>query len=133
MPTATNITVNNGATPTPVAKTFTLVSPASGDGGIAQWALKEGQISAVFPTLTASATKTGNGSRKLQIKFRLPSSYTDTVTGLTNVGAAAEMNVTFSVPNVLPESLKGDWVAFATNLLSSTLVKEMIRDAYPAT
>lgn len=132
MPQMADLTVNNGATP-PVAKTFAVVTPAAGDGGIAEWALKEGVISSVFPVLTASATKTSNGSRKLQIKFRLPSSYTDSVTGLTNVGSAAEMNCTFSVPNTLPESLKNDYVAFATGLLSSSLLKSMIRDAYPAT
>lgn len=132
MPQMADLTVNNGATP-PVAKTFAVVTPAAGDGGIAEWALKEGVISSVFPVLTASATKTSNGSRKLQIKFRLPSSYTDSVTGLTNVGSAAEMNCTFSVPNTLPEALKNDYVAFATGLLSSNLLKSMIRDAYPAT
>lgn len=132
MPQAANIVVKNGAA-TPVDKTFTLVTPASGDGGIAEWALKEGPISSVFPVLTASAAKTGNSSRKLTVKFRLPSSYTDSVTGLTNVNSAAEMNVSFSVPNSLPEALKDDYVAFSTNLLSSALLKSMIKDAYPAT
>lgn len=132
MPQATDITVNNGAG-TPVAKTFTLISPSAGDGGLAQWALKEGTISAVFPSLSAMAGRTGNNSRKLTVKFRLPSSYTDSVSGLTMVSSSAEMNVTFSVPNSFPESLKADYVAFATNILSSTLFKAMIRDAYPAT
>lgn len=132
MPQAADIVVQNGAA-TPVDKTFTLVTPASGDGGIAEWALKEGPISSVFPVLTASAAKTGNSSRKLTVKFRLPSSYTDSVTGLTNVNSAAEMNVSFSVPNSLPEALKDDYVAFCTNLLSSALLKSMIKDAYPAT
>lgn len=132
MPQAQDLVVNNGA-PAPVGKTFSLVSPAAGDGSIAEWALKEGVISSVFPILTASATKTSNGSRKLQIKFRLPSSYTDAVTGLTNVGSAAEMNCTFSVPNTLPEALKDDYVAFALGLLTTDLLKSMIRDAYPAT
>lgn len=132
MPQAIDITVNNGGT-TPVSKTFALVTPAAGDGGIAMWALKEGTISAVFPTLTASASKTSNGSRKLQLKFRLPSSYSDPVTGLTNVGPAAEFNATFSIPNVFPESLKNDWTAFTTNLINDSLVKALIRDAYPAT
>lgn len=133
MPQATDITVNNGATPTPVAKTFALISPSAGDGGIASWALKEGTISAVFPSLTAVAGRTGNNSRKLTVKFKLPSSYTDAVSGLTMVASSAEMNVSFSVPNSFPEALKADYVAFATNLLSSSLLKAMIRDAYPAT
>lgn len=130
MPNAVDISVKNGAN---VDKTFALVSPAAGDGGIAMWALKEGAISAVFPVITAMATKTGNNSRKLTIKFKLPSSYTDTVTGKTMVDTGAEMNVSFSMPNDFPETLKADNVAFAINLLNSTLFKAAIRDCYSFT
>lgn len=135
MPQASNITVKNGAS-TPVDKTFTLISPAAGDGGMAQWALKEGAISSVFPRLTAAAqpsTAAGSGIRNLTIKLRVPSFYTDSVTGLVEVGAYAEMNCRFTVPDSFPEDKKADWVAFATNLIGSSLIKELIRDAYPAT
>lgn len=132
MPQATDITVKNGAT-TPVDKTFSLISPAAGDGGIATWALKEGPISAVFPQLTASAAKNGNAARKLKVTLTCPSSYNDAVTGLTNVNSSAQMNVSFTIPDTYPEDKKADFVAFATNLLSSSLLKAMIRDAYPAT
>lgn len=132
MPQAVNLVLNNGAT-TPVAKTFHLISPAAGDGGVATWALKEGVISSVFPRLTAAAARTNNASRKLTVKFRLPSSYTESVTGRTMVGSAAEMNATFSIPGDFPEALKGDFVAFATNALRSALFQEMIRDAINAT
>lgn len=132
MPQAIDLIVNNGAA-TPVSKTFTLISPASGDGGVATWALKEGAISSVFPMFTASARKTNNRSRKAQYKFRLPSSYTDTVTGLTAVSTAAEINFDVSVPDTFPEALKNDFVAYAVNLFSNALVKSMTRDAIPAT
>lgn len=132
MPQATNITVKNGAS-TPVDKTFILVTPAAGDGGIAAWALKEGPISSVFPTITASAHRTANKSRKLTLKFRLPSSYNDAVTGLTSVGSAAEANISISMPDTFPEALKNDFVAFAANIVGNQLVKELMHDAYPAT
>lgn len=132
MPQATDLTVNNGAT-TPVAKTFSLITPAAGDGGIAQWALKEGAISSVFPKFTAESRRTANASRKATFKFRLPSSYTDSVTGLTVVNSAAEFNVSSSVPDNFPEALKNDYVAFATNLFQQTLVKSLVRDAVSAT
>ena len=132
MPQAVDLTVKNGAT-TPVDKTFTLVAPAAGDSGIAQWFLKEGAIASVFPKLTASAYPVGGKSRNLKIKLHVPSSYTDSVTGQTVVNTAAEMNVTFSVPDTYPEALKPDFVAFATNLLATPLIKSMIRDAFPAT
>lgn len=132
MPQATDLVINNGAG-TPVAKTFTLLTPAAGDGGIAEWALKEGTISSVFPKITAAARKTGNASRKTQIKFKLPSSYTDSVTGLTRVGSGFEFDGSYSVPDDFPESLKNDAVAFTVNLIQQSLFKAMIRDGLPAT
>lgn len=130
MPQATDVIVKNGAN---VDKTFTLINPASGLGGIASWALKEGAISAVFPTMTAMGTRSASGMRTLQLKIALPSSYTDTVTGLTNVSSRTEVHVTVRVPDTFPESLKNDHVAFAANLVNSVLVKSLIRDAVPAT
>lgn len=130
MPQAADIIVNNGAS---VAKTFTLIHPSAGLGGLASWSLKEGAISAVFPTLTAMATRSATGMRTLQLKVALPSSYTDSSTGLTSVGSRTEVHVTVRVPDTFPESLKNDHVAFATNLINSALIKALIRDAVPAT
>lgn len=132
MPQAIDLTVKNGAS-TPVDKTFNLVTPAAGDRGVAQWALKEGAISSVFPTFTASSHATNNNSRQLTLKLKVPSSYQDNVTGLTNVGSAFALHVAVSVPNDLPEAIKSDCVAYAVNLLNTTLIKAMIRDAVPAT
>ena len=130
MPQATNLTINDDqGNP----KTFELITPAAGDGGIAEWALKEGTISSVFPRLTASAAKTANRSRNLKVKFRLPSSYTDAVTGLTNVNSAAEFNGTVSMPDTFPEALKDRFVAFATGVFQQTLIQAMMRDAQPGT
>jgi len=132
MPQATNLVINNGAG-TPVAKTFELLTPAAGDNGVAEWALKEGTISSVFPRITALARKTGNQSRRVQIKLRIPSSYTDTVTGLTKVGSAFEADIYATVPDDFPETLKNDATAFTKNLVAATLAQAMIRDALPAT
>lgn len=132
MPQAADIVLNNGAG-TPVAKTFSLYSPAAGDNSTAVWALKEGVISSIFPRITASARATGNNSRQVQIKLRIPSSYTDTVTGLTKVGSAYEVNATISVPNDYPEALKNDAVAFTQNLMANAIMKSCYRDGLPAT
>lgn len=128
MPQAADFTVNNGATPA-VAKTFSLISPAAGDGSIASWAIREGAISSVFPALTVMARATGNNSRQLRVKLKLPSSFTDSVTGRTIVSSGAEMNVTFSIPGDFPESLKNDFVAFSLNTLLHVSFKPAIRDA----
>lgn len=129
MPQATNLTIKNAAD---VDKTFALLSPASGDGGIATWRLEEGDISAVFPTLTASASPTKRG-RSMKIKFYVPSSYTDSVTGLTNVGSRAEVNATVSMPNDFPVAKKADFVAFTANIMNAALIKACMSDAAPAT
>jgi len=132
MPQATDITINNGAA-TPVAKTFTLISPAAGDGSYANWRLKEGTISTVFPRIAIAARANGNNARKANIKIQVPSSYTDTVTGLTKVGSAFDFNADVTVPDDFPESLKNDAAAFVVNAVAHALVKAVIRDAVPTT
>lgn len=132
MPIAQNLLLLNGAA-TPVSKTFTLLAPASGYGSIAEWALKEGSISTVFPRITISARKTANGSAKATIKYRVPSSYLDTVTGLTKVSSAFEANIEITVPDTFPESLKNDAVAMCQSLFANDMVKAVIRDASPTT
>lgn len=132
MPQATDIVVKNGAT-TPVDKTFTLVSPAAGDGGVALWYLKEGPVSAAFIAFTASAHKTGNASRKLNLRLTFPSSYTDVSTGKTVLGPRALVNFTVSIPDDFPESAKNDLSAFTANLINHSLVKAAARDAYSFT
>lgn len=133
MPQAIDLVVNNGDA-TPISKTFTLISPAAGMGGVAEWALQEGPISSVFPTFTASASVSRqSGIRTLVTKLRVPSSYTDAVTGLTNVGSYAEFSVTEKLPPDFPENLKANLVAYALNLLNTDLIKVMVRNATPAT
>lgn len=129
MPQATNLTIKNGAA---VDKIFELISPAAGDGGIAEWALREGAISSVFPRITLSAAKAAKG-RNAKLKVRVPSSYNDAVTGLTNVASAAEFNATYSVPADFPESKKDDYIAYVTNTVNSALMKACGRDALPCT
>lgn len=136
MPQATDLTIKNAAA---VDKSFKLLAPAAGYGGVAEWALKEGAISSVFPRVTALARhgqgNSGNGrsaSKIVQFKVRVPSSFTDTVTGLTNVQSAFETNVTVSIPADFPESLKDDAVAYTTNFLSHALAKSMMKEGSPA-
>ena len=129
MPKAIDLIVQNGAA---ANKTFTLTSPAAGDGGVAQWALKEGTISAVFPAFTSSSSSRSKG-RNLKLKFTHPSSYTDATTGLTMVNNRAEINISVSIPSDFPEAMKNDFVAYGVNLLNSAFVKSLIRDALPAT
>lgn len=131
MPQAADIIINNGAS-TPVPKTFTLLNPSAGMDSAANWALKEGSISAVFPSITSTAGKNGVGKR-VRVKLVLPSSYNDAVTGLTNVGSRAEVSIVAIIPDDFPENLKNDFAAFAKNLVANAIINSMIRDGYPAT
>lgn len=136
MPQAIDLILKNGAS-TPVDKTFTLLSPAAGYNSVAEWALKEGPISSVFPRITTMARPGMNSARTaskhVQIKLKVPSSYTDTVTGLTMVGSGFEMNASVVIPNDFPEALKDDAAAFAKNLLAHALIQAMVKDGSPAT
>lgn len=128
MPQATDLVIKNAAG---VDKTFSLVSPSAGDGSIAQWALKEGAISSVFPVYTASAGPSAKG-RNAKMKFAMPSVYTDNSTGLSMVRNRAESNWSFSIPSDFPEALKADWVAYNVGLFKHDLTQAMMKDGVSA-
>ena len=130
MPQATDLVIKNAVG---TNKNFVLITPASGDGGIARWALKEGTISSVFPTITASATSTSRNARNAHIKIHVPSSYTDSVTGLTNVNGGPEANIKVAVPNDFPEAMKPDGVAYVVGAVNTALMQAIIKDATSAT
>lgn len=131
MPQAANIVIDNGAG-TPVPKTFELQAPAAGDGSYANWRLKEGAIPLAFPRIAVMARQ-GGGSRKANVKFQMPSSYVDSVTGQTTVGPAFDFDVNVTVPDAFPEALRNDAAAFATNMIADVIIKAVIRDAWPTT
>jgi hypothetical protein len=128
MPSAIDLVINNAA---PVAKTFSLLSPAAGDGASAKWALKEGTIMKVFPKWELSS-RAGNKARKTLITFTLPSSFTEAATGLTAVGSSAQANISVTMPDDFPEALKNDFQAYVVNGVANALIKACIRDALGA-
>lgn len=131
MPQAIDIKIKNGAA-TPIDKTFTLLTPSSGDASIAEWALREGLMSKVFPRITSAARRTPSG-RKSTWKLRLPSSFVDASSGLLKVGPSAEFNIEVSIPDEFPESMKDDFVAYVQNLSANALFKSAVRDGLPTT
>lgn len=129
MPQATNLTIANNAA---VAKTFTLVSPAS-DGNVSSWELKEGAHRGVFPKITALARPMSDNSRRINIKWAVPTAYTDTATGLTKAGSVAYGEYSAKMPNDYPETAKLDYIAYVVNGIATALLKEMARDCTSAT
>lgn len=136
MPQATDIIVNNGAA-TPVAKTFSLVAPMSGYGGIAEWLNKEGGSQIAFPKITYTARDiTSSSRRKCQIKVRLPATYIDPTTGMPALLATAEFNGEVTMPHAFPEANKADFIAFVKNVISHALMSGStgaLKDATPLT
>lgn len=86
----------------------------------------------MFPRIAVRATVNAR-ARKANIKLQIPSSYTNSVDGLTKVGSAFDFNVDVTIPDDFPEALRSDAVAFASNLMSHELIKAVMRDGYPAT
>lgn len=127
------------------ARTFTLLTPASGYGQIAEWAYKVGPIATVFPRLTAMARNVVNSQRArmsggrqaaqekvVSLKLVVPSSYMDTVTGLTNVGSAMEFASNVRIPADFPEDKKADAVSFYKEAVAAALIQAMFKDGTPA-
>lgn len=136
MPQANNLVIANGATP-PVDKTFTLLNPAAGLNSTADWALKEGAVSAVFPRLSALVSNVNAPgrapSKRTSLKVRVPSSYVDSATGQTMVGSAVEANISITVPSDFPESAKAHAIAYVQNFTKHAVVTSMVSDGAPAT
>lgn len=131
MPQAIDIVIKNGAA---VDKTFSLLNPAGPSGTAALWALKEGTIKTVFPTIEASSRRNAaRNAQKGQFTLKVPSSYTETATGLTVVASAVTFNLSVTVPDNFPEIRKDDVVAFWKNLNANPLFVSMVRDAISAT
>lgn len=126
MPQAADITVKNAADED---KVFTLLAPAAGFGGLATWALKEGPTSNVFPGFTAQALQTNQGGIRCHFRIKVPAYYVNVDTGLPVVQNAVEWHLTGIVPSEYPQAQIDDSVAYATNLIRSTIVQEMMAGA----
>lgn len=127
-----NLVVKNGAA-APVDTTFTAVTPSSGFGAIAMWQVIAGSARSMYRTFTASVTRNSAGTTITKTKLTLPSYYTDNVTGLPVLLTQAEVNVDVRVPKDFPTADLDDLAAFAGNLISTSLMKDVIKTGTPVT
>lgn len=124
------MTIKNAAN---VDKTFTLLTPAAGYGTPADWALKEGATSVVWPTFSISAERQrANKVRKVRASFRLPATYVSITTGLPVVSSTVDVQVLYALPDDFPDDQKDDAVAYFKNLMGNPLVVSCFRDALTA-
>lgn len=135
MPQATNLIVKNAAN---VDKTFTLQTPAPGDGTHAIWQLKEGVAPNVFPTFRALARPLGpNQSTRVPGRYAsgmltIGQPVTDPSTGLIIVHDGFFFKFEAGIRDNFPETMRDDAAAFAGNLVKTALITAMIRDGFPA-
>lgn len=130
MPQATDLIVKDAVG---TDRTFTLLSPASGRGGIAEWALKIGATAVVWPTITLASSRTSKQASRDTTKVRVPATYNDVVTGLPVVSSAIESNLSVTVPDNFPDDQKDDAIAYTLNAFQTALLKACYRDGLPAT
>lgn len=131
MPQAATVTLNNAAA---AAKTFTLITPAAGYGGVAEWNLKEGAVTAAFPKVTSSARPMqGVKGKRVIVKLEFPSTYVETTTGLTKTGPSMEFEYKGTIPDAFPEASKADFLAYAKNLVAQALFNAQLGDGSPMT
>lgn len=128
---ATNLVVKNAAG---VDKTFTVITPAAGDGSIAEWQdLTAGLTPSVRPAITYSTRRNGNAARKGDFKVVVPVGFTNPDTGLVERVVRWEADVRLTVPDNCPDTVCADGAAFVGNALALTVIKALTQRAYPAT
>lgn len=132
MTAITNLVVKNGAS-TPADITFAAVTPASGFGAIALWQVIAGAARSMYKSFSLSVNRNANGTTITKTKLVCPSYYTDPVTGLPVLLSQAEVNVDVRVPKNFPTADLDDVAAFAGNLITTTLVKDVIKTGTPVT
>lgn len=131
MPQASNITVKNAAGTDVI---YQVITPASGDGSTAIWQNKDGLTPKQFRTITAESRRGPSGkTRNLTVRVINPQSYVDPVSGLPVFTPSPVFKLEVTVPDEYPEASRDDFVTLSTSVLSSDMIKSLIRDAYPAT
>lgn len=133
MPTMADITVKKADDVTNV--TYNALAPSSGDTVPSVW---RQEAMATQPNLKATVSlKAGwNGprdARRVQMDFMYPYTSTDTTNGLTTVVARIPIQVTATVPQLIPDSVISEAVAQCGNLLDAALVQSCFKAGYAAT
>lgn len=129
MPQATDLALKNGAA---VSKTFSLAQPASGTSS-ALWYLREGANPSVYPNIEMSSQKGAtNATRKVKLTVRVPVPTTDS-TGATRSAAAMTFDISAAVPDIVPDSIRDDAIAFVSEAMASTLIKSSFKVGFAPT
>lgn len=132
MPAIQNLVVKNGAA-TPVDVTFTAVTPSAGFGALAIFQQIAGAARSMYNTFTVMVSRNAAGTTITKTKLTMPAHYVDPVTSLPVLLSKAEVNVDIRVPKDFPVADLDNLAAFAGNLISTTLLKDVVKTGTPVT
>lgn len=128
MPQAANLSLVNYAA---VAKSFALASPASANQP-AVWLLREGANQSVYPTVLMSSGPNGaRDARKVHSTVKVPVGVVGT-DGITRRVAAMEFNLTVTIPDLVPDAVRDDAIAYFNSYVATALVKECHKVGFAA-
>lgn len=129
MPQATNLVIKNGAD---VDKTFTLAQPSSGANS-ALWYLREGANQGVYPKVEVSARKNaGSDGRKVHLTLQVPLAVQNS-SGATVRAAAASIEVVVTMPDLVPDSVRDDAIAYIIGLVAAPQIKDSFKVGFAPT
>lgn len=128
MPQATNLSLLNNAA---AAKVFALASPASANQP-AVWLLREGANQSVYPAVLMSSAPNGaRDARKVHSTIKVPVGVVGT-DGITRRIAAMEFNLTATIPDLVPDAVRDDAIAFLNSYVATALAKECHKVGFAA-
>ncbi|DAD52345.1 coat protein [ssRNA phage SRR5208570_4] len=125
MPTASNITIKDGANADTI---FTNVQPAGGNLPAVYLGKTKGTTAASQPKLSISS-KGKNTGREVVMTFAIPYAVVGT-DGIERVVDTEFYEVRKVGPARIPASLQADGVAYVATSLTATQIKEAFRDGY---
>lgn len=129
MPQATDLTLKNAAA---ANKTFALATPA-GPNASAVWFLREGANPGVFPKVECSSSSAASGAgRKVKLSLNVPVA-TVNASGATVAAAKMSFNIDATVPDLVPDALRDDAIAFVKDLVASALMASVFKTGFAPT
>lgn len=126
MPAIGTVAINDGAS-TPVSHNF---DPVTSTGLESRFADRSTGVPAGFKLLNMSQKDPANGARNYRMKFEivLPTVEVDPVTGQNKVTRTARFNGEFVLPESSVLQERKDILAYAKNLLATTLAQSVVHN-----
>lgn len=112
---------------------FTLAAPAAGTSPAVWFNRLADRPQGVFPKVEFSARKNAAGdARKSRVTISLPQKVTD-VNGVVRKGGTALVDIEVTMPDSIPDVIRGDVIAYASSLLAEVGIVSSLTTGYAPT